>query len=69
MKVEGCLSAGLSHTVKPSSGTFLTFTSWLIHAVNRYQGSGSRKSVAVNFAVQRPPTVNYLLTILRLLQY
>nr|WP_272905829.1 TIGR02466 family protein [Pseudomonas petrae] len=51
MKIEGCLSAGLSPSVKPSSGTFLIFPSWFLYAVDRYQGSGSRKSVAVNFAV------------------
>lgn len=51
MKIEGCLSAGLSHSIKPSSGTFLVFPSWFLHAVNRYEGSGTRISIAFNFTV------------------
>lgn len=51
MKIEGCLSAGLSHKINPTSGTFLIFPSWLLHAVNRYDGQGARISVAFNFAI------------------
>jgi len=51
MKIEGCLSAGLSHKINPASGTFLVFPSWLLHAVNRYDGQGTRISVAFNFVV------------------
>ncbi|MGV8864689.1 MAG: TIGR02466 family protein [Pseudomonas sp.] len=51
MKIEGCLSAGLTHSVKPSSGTFLIFPSWFLHAVNRYEGARARVSVAFNFTV------------------
>lgn len=48
-RIEGCLLAGLKHQVRPSSGTLLMFPSWLIHAVNIFQGKRPRISVAINF--------------------
>ena len=47
--VSGCLSAGLSEFLVPRAGTMIMFPSWLVHAVRRYRGKGSRISVAFNF--------------------
>ncbi len=51
MRIEGCVDAGLDHTVKPSSGSFVMFPSWLLHSVSRYGGPRPRISVAFNFGV------------------
>ncbi|MEB0078450.1 putative 2OG-Fe(II) oxygenase [Pseudomonas sp. CCI3.2] len=37
--------------MKPSSGTFLVFPSWLLHAVSRYEGQRPRVSIAFNFSI------------------
>ncbi|AXA68000.1 MULTISPECIES: TIGR02466 family protein [Pseudomonas] len=51
MRIEGCLSAGYSTTISPSSGTFVIFPSWLMHAVRRFTGQRPRISVAFNFGI------------------
>ena len=48
--VSGCLSAGLSEFLVPCAGTMIMFPSWLVHAVRRYRGKGSRISIAFNFS-------------------
>lgn len=49
MRIEGCLTAGLGHTIRPQTGTLVFFPAWLLHAVTRYEGSRPRISVALNF--------------------
>ncbi|QXI30726.1 putative 2OG-Fe(II) oxygenase [Pseudomonas vanderleydeniana] len=51
MRIEGCLTAGYSTTVAPSTGTFIMFPSWLMHSVQRYNGTRPRISIALNFSV------------------
>ncbi|MFJ4345593.1 TIGR02466 family protein [Pseudomonas sp. NPDC089401] len=51
MRIEGCLTAGYSTTVAPATGTFIMFPSWLMHAVQRYNGTRPRVSIAFNFGV------------------
>ncbi|WP_232968698.1 TIGR02466 family protein [Pseudomonas putida] len=51
MKVAGCLTAGNSTAISPSSGHLLMFPSWLMHSVRRYEGRRPRISVAFNFSV------------------
>lgn len=51
MKVSGCLTAGNTTPVTPSSGTLVMFPSWLMHSVRRYEGERPRISVAFNFSV------------------
>lgn len=50
MRIAGCLTAGLSHSVSAVSGTFAIFPSWLLHSVTRYEGHRERISIAFNFA-------------------
>jgi len=49
-KIEGCLSAGYSEIIVPSSGTLLMFPSWLIHSVREFKGTRPRISISFNFA-------------------
>ncbi len=49
-KIDGCLSAGYSETIAPSTGTLIMFPSWLIHSVQEYKGTRPRISVAFNFS-------------------
>lgn len=51
MRIEGCVSAGLDYTFRPTTGTFVMFPSWLLHSVARYDGVRPRISVAFNFSV------------------
>ena len=48
--VSGCLSAGLTDFIVPTSGTLILFPSWLVHGVRRYRGQNQRISVAFNFS-------------------
>lgn len=41
-------SFGRPHLIYPESGQLLLFPSWMEHAVNAYQGSGHRISIAFN---------------------
>jgi uncharacterized protein (TIGR02466 family) len=49
--VSDCLSAGLSEFVTPKSGDLILFPSFLVHAVNRFEGTRPRISVAFNFSL------------------
>ena len=51
MRVEDCLTAGFSSTCSATSGTFVMFPSWLMHAVRRFEGTRPRMSIAFNFGV------------------
>ncbi|WP_095188739.1 TIGR02466 family protein [Pseudomonas sp. Irchel 3E19] len=49
MRVEDCLTAGFSTTCAAQSGTFLMLPSWLMHLVQRFEGTRPRISIAFNF--------------------
>ncbi|WP_205300056.1 TIGR02466 family protein [Pantoea sp. Tr-811] len=51
MRIEGCLTAGYSSSVAPATGTFVMFPSWLMHSVQRFNGTRPRISVAFNFGI------------------
>lgn len=50
MRIEGCLSAGLTQQIKPRAGQLVLFPSWLIHSVARFTGTRPRISIAMNLA-------------------
>lgn len=50
MRIEGCLSAGLTHKIKPRTGRLVMFPSWLMHSVTRFTGTRPRMSIALNLA-------------------
>lgn len=51
MAIKGCVTAGLGERVFPRSGQLLIFPSWLLHAVQPYEGDGRRISVAFNLSL------------------
>ncbi|NMP26718.1 hypothetical protein GW590_07575 [Rahnella sp. SAP-1] len=51
MRIEGCLSAGLTTSITPKSGSIAMFPSWLLHSVNLYTGTRPRISIAFNFSL------------------
>ncbi len=51
IRIAGCLSAGLTTSIAPESGSLVMFPSWLLHSVNLFTGSRPRISVAFNFSV------------------
>jgi uncharacterized protein (TIGR02466 family) len=51
IRIAGCLSAGLTTSIAPESGTLVMFPSWLLHSVSVFTGSRPRISVAFNFSV------------------
>lgn len=54
-RVEGCLSAGFTESIRPEPGLLVVFPSWLLHAVDPFRGSRPRVSVAFNFGTPLPP--------------
>lgn len=51
MGINGCLTAGLSERFFPKTGQLVVFPSWLHHGVTRYDGDGTRVSVAFNLSL------------------
>lgn len=50
IRIAGCLSAGLTTSIAPESGSLVMFPSWLLHSVSPFTGSRPRISVAFNFS-------------------
>jgi uncharacterized protein (TIGR02466 family) len=48
-RVEGCLSAGYTESIRPEPGLVVIFPSWLLHAVDPFRGNRPRVSIAFNF--------------------
>ncbi|WP_460423817.1 TIGR02466 family protein [Pseudomonas sp. ZL2] len=51
MRVEDCLTAGFSSACVAESGKFIMFPSWLMHSVQRFEGTRPRISIAFNFGL------------------
>lgn len=49
--IKGCVSAGLGERVYPKTGQLLMFPAWLSHSVTRYDGDGTRISIAFNLSL------------------
>ncbi len=49
--LAGCQSMGGSELIVPETGMMLLFPAWLPHGVRPYRGTGTRISVAFNFAL------------------
>lgn len=54
-RIEGCLSAGFSETIRPEPGLLVVFPSWLLHAVDPFRGPRPRVSIAFNFGTPTHP--------------
>jgi len=48
-RIEDCLTAGYIESIRPEPGLLVVFPAWLLHAVDPFQGSRERVSVAFNF--------------------
>lgn len=48
-RVEGCLSAGFTESIRPEPGMLVVFPAWLLHAVDPFRGDRPRVSIAFNF--------------------
>lgn len=48
-RIEGCLTAGYIESIRPVPGMLVVFPAWLLHAVDPFQGTRPRVSVAFNF--------------------
>lgn len=51
MAIKGCVTAGLGERIFPQSGRMLIFPSWLMHAVQAYEGDAQRISIAFNLSL------------------
>lgn len=51
MAIKGCITAGLGERIFPQNGRLLIFPSWLLHAVQAYEGDARRISVAFNLSL------------------
>lgn len=51
MAIKGCVTAGLGERIFPQSGRLLIFPSWLLHAVQAYEGDAVRISIAFNLSL------------------
>jgi uncharacterized protein (TIGR02466 family) len=51
MAIKGCISAGLGERIFPRNGLMLLFPSWLLHAVQAYEGDAKRISIAFNLSL------------------
>lgn len=51
MAIKGCVAAGLGERIFPRNGRLLIFPSWLLHAVQPYEGDARRISIAFNLSL------------------
>lgn len=49
--LAGCQTMGGSEVIRPATGLMLIFPAWLMHGVRPYRGTGTRISIAFNFAL------------------
>lgn len=48
-RIEGCVTAGYTESLRPEPGLLVVFPSWLLHGVDPFHGVRPRVSVAFNF--------------------